>query len=305
MVARIAFRQGEFVYRFMTIEQHNDGSIYLAVDRDEDHGRGAMTLSSEGRWVETGELSDATQRRVSYHTTGRVNYHGPSGGPPRFFEPLHDVTARNAFLAVSIPRASRLSRATQPASTGSENVAVQIEVPAGFHERFAVALAIVPRSDVCDDLPVLARLDYEIFSLIVASDNLAHMVQPPSPDHFVYVATPGSFGAQAIGKLAAELAYHQVRHRTVGTLDGEASTAIGELLVIGPDGEGVYTLYPAVVMRVAPSLNIRFSRPDLTAEVVEGARPNRVRFRVRGKSGYIRDLDLRPLVSRIELHAEL
>ena len=100
---------------------------------------------------------------------------------------------------------------------------------------------------------------------------------------------------QFASRFESELAYHQVR-----------TGRQGEIVVYGPDSNGVYTFYTAVVMREAPQLAIEFHDESLSVEPEPNQdRPHRVRFRICGPSGYVTDRDLRHLIKALELNAQL
>lgn len=94
------------IYRFLLVEFHhaNDGSFYIFVDREETVGREAL-VSRFG--VETREpVSRAF--KLSYHTSGQVNFEGPKY-PTIFCEPLYEVRSAQLLLYQQIPSAAGLS----------------------------------------------------------------------------------------------------------------------------------------------------------------------------------------------------
>src|SRR5690606_7737157 len=103
MSAEIFLKQGEAIYRFLRVAQHNDGSLYVTLLRQHNRREGAAIWDdAAGAFVPDPEAQDGP-RRFSYHTTGRVNYGSVIRTEPRFFEPLFDVTQRNTFAAISVP----------------------------------------------------------------------------------------------------------------------------------------------------------------------------------------------------------
>ena len=233
-------------------------------------------------------------RRVSYHSSGRVNYGSFVSSPPRFFEPLFDITQRNHFFFISIPSVDRLDPITElPSSTGGITECVW-DVPPPATGRIAFELVIAPIDDDGQDLVTHLRLGYDTFALFVTAVPLPFPIPDDMKLHFIFAASAGLADTQFCGHLEAELAYHQKRTDHKGAI------------IYGPDGRGVYTLFPSVVMRIQPKLSIEFTDKNLKVEVVdEGSRANRIRFRIRGKGGYVTDKDLRPLVRSVELDAEL
>jgi hypothetical protein len=291
MSARIlVFHNGKH-YKFIAVEQSTDGSIYVSVVRKNEH-REAMRWNADMGLFEPNAEPTSGPRKTSYHVSGRVNYRPVVSKPPLFFEPLFDVKQHNHFFFVSVPRASRLDETRQEGPRSSQKASAVLELPANV-ERFTVGFAISPVVSDGRDLGAHVRVAYDTFSLFLYAMDAPMRIPEIMRDHFVYGAPgKGTLSTQAHGKLEAELAYHQKR---VGR----------EMIIYPPDGQGIYTLYTIVVMRVAPKATIKFRDPTLFAEVQAGSKANKVRFRVRGAGGYIKDKDLRSLIESIELSSEI
>lgn len=293
MSARIYLKHNDKHFRFLRFVQEGDGSLYVFVVRDREQRRGAMKWDQDQlEFVPNPEPADGP-RRISYHTSGRVNYRPVVSSPPRFFEPLFDVTRRNHFFFVSIPSVLQLDPVPElprPGGTISQGILV---IPPSVTGRLCFQIIVAPSDDQGRDMATYLRLGYDTFSVFIELIALPFSIPDSMENHFLYGASSGLRDAQFCGRFEAELAYHKSR-------TGEA-----DMIVYGPDNQGVYTLYASVVMRIKPKLRIEFAKPDLRVEVVDGSRANRIRFRIRGKGGYVTEPDLRPLIQSIELDAEL
>lgn len=292
MSARVHIRQNGITYKFLRIEQHSDGSIYITVLRDDERRNGAMRWDPENECFVSNPSATPSPRRVSYHVSGRVNYHSLVSSPPLFFDPLFDVEQRNHFLLISIPSVPRLSVPETERAANTRVAEAVIDIDAAIVGRISFGLIIAALDDGCQELHPRIRLGYDTFALFICCDAVLVSIPGELARHFIYAAPRGLYKTQFCGRFEAELAYHQKR-------------AGPGVIIYGPDERGVYTLYPEVVMRVTPKATFHFSDPTLEAEVVDESRSNRLRFRIRSSGGYITNRDLRPLIQRVELDAEL
>lgn len=190
----------------------------------------------------------------------------------------------NTVLAIEI---SDFSRLTATSSSPNDNADGVMRVDDAHTVCFAVS--VVPVGQQLEAASSFFRMDFERFSA------LFHAVSAPvhTGSSGVHVFAPqASLENQAISKEEAELAYVQGGSK--------------ELIISGPNGEGYYTLYPAVVMRTTPHLRMGFSKDDVTVEPAhDRSKPHKVLFRLFDRHGIIRLQDLRPLISDIELDAEI
>jgi len=105
MSARIFLKQGDTVYDFLRVEQGGDGSLYISVLRRSLERDQPMMWDQNQAQFAPNPNARGGPRRISYHTTGRVNYGTVVTSPPRYFEPLFEITQRNAFLLYSTRKA--------------------------------------------------------------------------------------------------------------------------------------------------------------------------------------------------------
>ena len=294
MSARVYLSQDATNFNFLRIDQAGDGSIGITILREQKDRKGAMVWdAAQGQMLPNSEPAEG-HRRVVYHSTGQVIYEPTVSSPPRFFEPLAFVERQNFFFVVSIPRVDRLAVVAKVAPDTEQIRQVTIPIPDDDFGRVTFGFLIAPLDEEANKLGAYVRLGYDTFALFIAQAQLPEKVAQGLENHFFYVApVAGMTDSQVCGQLEAELAYHQAR------------TGVSDVIVYPPDGEGVYTLYPSVVMRAEPRLKIEFSEPGLEVEKAEGSRANRIRFRIRKPGGYVKDTDLRPLIRSIELDSEL
>lgn len=272
------------IHKLLDIERGDDGSVYISLDRKPRDPRSRQVkIPGENLFVSGSPVTNA--RKLSYHTTGRVNYHGLVTTTPNFFEPLVEVTQLNHVLVISIPSIERLDIYTGDLGTTSGDICMPVENT----ERFAIGITFAPASFKEQNIPVV-RCDFEGFALLVHPTTLE--LEPPSSEHFVYAAPPSMFPSQRIGNHAAELAYVQGEGRS-------------EIVIYGPNGNGEYTMFFAVVMRVKPKVTVKLYNPKFRFELLGNDNPHKLRFRIHGKGDLVREENLRPIIKSIELDAEL
>jgi hypothetical protein len=285
----IRMRHRGIVYRLLSFKQTSDWSLVIAWNRpsplDPKHHR----FSSDDPTPIACDPPTA-DKRLTYHITGQVNYHGWVHTPPRFIEPPHALTQRHLLIAVSLVHATTLMPLV--AKKRRDEVIVDLADDIG-DARFTFGI-LAGQLGFENPPNTLFRLDYDLFSIICVT-----MPPPYIPNtlehHNVYMAPEGPLSSRAIEDIdVAMLAYHQARigHSGLG--------------VYPPDGDGVYSLFTSVLMRAVPNLRITFSEPGYHIEVIrERARPMFVPFRIfRGDQRITRG-DLRTIITAIEVESEL
>src|SRR6056297_49005 len=276
----IRIRHRGVVYRLLRFAQTKDWSLVIAWDRQPLDDPQRHKFSSDDA-IPLKVDPPIGQKKLTYHTSGQVNYHGWVECPPRYHEPPHGLTKPQLLIGVSLAESARLT--PLESEKGKNHIIVDLADEVG-DARFTFGLVAAP---IAFESPpnIVFRLDYDVFSIVCIS-----MPPPQIPSglehHNIYFAPEGSLSSRAIENLdVAMLAYHQARvgHRELG--------------IYPPNGEGVYHLFPSVVMREVPKVNVTFSDPSYHVEVdQERARPMLIPFRIfRGEQRITRG-DLRGLI---------
>jgi hypothetical protein len=284
---KIRLQHGEQNYRLFGIEQSGDWSIVITWDRVRTRDT-IHRYSSRSPEVSAHRTPEDAMRLI-YHTSGQVNYHGWVAVEPLFYDPLAMISEPRLVITVSIPEAARLDKLDKKPS--DSDVILQIAKEIGI-ARFTLGVAFFPRNHESPPNALL-RLDYDIFSVV-----LIRLPDPPVPagldQHFHHIAPDGPHNGRQLTKNLAMLAYHQERVNQ------------REIFIYPPNGEGVYSLFASVEMRVVPRVKIRFADPELRIEVLQDrARPMMIPFRIfRGHQRVVK-ADLRGEIESIELDAEL
>lgn len=285
----IRIRHRGIVYRLFRFSQTGDWSLVIAWDRQQLVDPQHQRFSSDNP-TPVQVAPPIAQKRLTYHTSGQVNYHGWIQSPPRYHEPPHAITRPQLLIGVSLAGATRLTRLAQEKM---DNSCIVDLADAVGDARFTLGLIAAPIS--LESPPnTIFRLDYDVFSIVCIT-----MPPPCIPSelvhHNIYFAPDGPLPSRAIDNLdVAMLAYHQARigHRELG--------------IYPPNGEGVYHLLPSVVMRAVPKVHVSFSEPGYRIEIVqERVRPMLIPFRIFHGKQRITNGDLRNLIVGVELDAEL
>lgn len=285
----IRLRHRGIVYRLLRFAQTADWSLVIAWDRHSlDEPESHRFTSAEK--VPERVTSPTDPKRLTYHTSGQVNYHGWVQCPLRYHAPLQALVGPELLIGVSVAEIGGLT----PLGTGTKKNDTVIELADDVGDtRFTFGLLAAPLT--FDSPPnLIFRLDYDVFSIVCVS------IPPPEipiglERHNIYFAPEGPLRSRAIQNLdSAMLAYHQARIGNSG------------LGIYPPNGEGVYHLLPSVVMRAIPSVKIAFVDPDYRIEIIEErARPMLIPFHIFRGTERITRGDLRSMIVGVELSAEL
>lgn len=299
MTVKIFLRRNGVIYEFLRLERSSDASIIIIPFGSRSPREGAMTWDTERQQFLPDLNPSNAPRRISYHTSGRVNYHGLVKSAPRFFDPLFDVTRHNHFFLMSIPRVEKLPPLQSLSPTIIDAQHTILDVVGPVDGRVTVAFFVIPPGEWAPatlDLAPYIHIGYDTHAVLLAIIEDAPIQIPDALKHHFFYAAPivGTRTNQYCGKSEAELAYVQNLFDTQ------------QMIVDGPDSHGVYSLYPCTIMAGAPQLTIEFSEANLRAEVVdEGSRISRLRFRICDRGGVITARDLRSLIRSIELSVDI
>lgn len=271
-------------YKFLNIERADDGSIYIFVDRKPKEQRERYVKNPGDQAFKKGTPINK-RRYLSYHTTGRVNYHGLINEKRNYFEPLTELTQPNFVLGISIPSAQLLDVYDKKPELKSTDFFIKQE----SSERFTMGIIFTPNNQVELDIPAV-RFSYGDVALFLFPLELT--VDAPTPKHFVYISPTTLFKNQRIGKHEAELAYVQ-------------GSGKNQMVVRGPNNKGEYTLFFGNVMRIPPKITVTLQNPKFNFVLLQNEHPHKMKFRIFGKGDLVREKDLRPIIKSIILDAEI
>jgi hypothetical protein len=266
---RILLKQAGQLYRLLQYElrDHADGSLYIIVDRQSD-------------------VSGAKPKRISYHASGRVEFHGIDM-PALYFEPVFEVTRQQPLFALHFPTIEKLNPVMP------ESGDFQIEVADDFCGPYKFEVSIGP-SGILSSNGEFAISYQGLLDIKLRPGQFPELPEPHRSlltTHFIFLPVQrGAFVTQQISKYEALIAFHQKKVGYTG------------IIPYWNPSNGAYRFIYSVEMRVAPKINVKFVDSNYVA-VVEHCTPAEVRFRAKGPGGFVTDKQI--LIRSVELDAEL
>ncbi|MBH9656588.1 hypothetical protein JAO05_15860 [Burkholderia pseudomallei] len=249
----------------------DDGSLYLFLVREgtNDHRllhevgqEGPTKIDFEGRRPKT--------KKISYHASGLVRYHN-ADHQKVFREPLCAVSTVNPIVAYVIPSVQKLDRLE---GTRDSDFVFELETDS----RMQFSFCVTPWQHVPSCNHAAIRF-HNLFALVVEIGGPVIELPKELAQHVTTCAIKEGFPVPLLDEPTAFARFHQQMNQTQS------------LILYSPNAKGEYRLVCAVPMRIPPSLEIRFVDKSYTAETLP-PHPKRgtveVRFRVKGKGGYIR-----------------
>jgi hypothetical protein len=242
MVRAVYLSIDKNVYYFFSYDTNpNDGSLYLF-------------------------LGSKKQRRISYHSTGRVNYKKiprlPDSLDHSFFEPLYQTTAKNIFFSLKMTSHEKLDpfRGT----VKEEDFVFQIPFVTrtmSFH------FVVLPASSSIDSSGFSLRFG-NLFSLMVLCEG-----NDVSDEIFPNFGFSQNYGLekQAIDKDTALISFHK-----------RANNANNSILY-SCNAEGDYKLIFETPMFRPPDVSVRFANPGHRIEKIFCSK-SMLRFKVKDES---------------------
>jgi hypothetical protein len=290
---RLLLEQAGVRRQLANIKLLHDGSIVLSLVR---RGAGSprwqweATPSSQGPVFES-EPADGKTKKISIHTTGRVNYHFAED--VRFLPCLLDLDQADWIVTYVVPSVARLDEVT---GVRSDDACVSVPddlVTALTFEFFVVPILLNPLNNE------LGRFGVEgLYALAWTADARVPIARPEVPAEAFTTAHPKAprLPSLAIPEEVAYLRFRKTMYardvvaavenspdRDQITLEHIEAAILQGPGLFPPNSDGVWTIVTSVPMRIAPKLIIQFEDPHLKAEVVD-FRPADVRLAtVRGK----------------------
>ncbi len=198
--------------------------------------------------------------RISYHTTGQVNYHG-SSFDPLLLEPLHSITKQNLFLIFSFELLTKFQSVSS--SEFEQNSHIVIDISQLFGTRIDICFSIVPASFVISDLDYTSFLIahahvYQILVELFQDTNTFNFCEIYSPNDCVHIRPPSNEKPKySISQSDACLQYKHILYKT------------NDIIVLPPNSDNRIEVIFPTVMRIPPWIKIKFQNPDHEIKCVE------------------------------------
>lgn len=298
---RLLLKHGGILRHLASIEATHDGSISLALVRD-------GVNESGWEWAESPDGQTPVQKKdfespkdktkkITIHTSGRVNHHHHEGNGQTVFIPcLLDLAERVPIVVYVVPGAQFLDEVKTPRATDQVS-----ELASEIVGHLAFEFSVVPAK--LPGLPgeisrSIIEGHYGVVCVLVLGD--AGTLKRGVPcEAFTTLHPTLGLPSQAIAEDVAFLRFKRLMHanavREAVQNSPRASEVKEEVIesiiaegpgLLAPNGEGVWTVICSVPMRIKPELIVKFVDPRYKAELVDFAPADRrlekvrVRFKV-------------------------
>ena len=258
-------------YKFIRFWRGSDGSFYVEFNRL--HRPLPQQQFKFNIYFEDGRFtSRITEKidmktrtdpiRVSYHTTGTVNYHGLERNTI-YLEELTNITRENTFFMISIPSISSLDKESEPLNSQSQVIPIENI----SDQRINIYLSILPpklsEPEKIDGL--LMACDFQLATFVVVGDydgrtfNFGEQV----PERTFLFQSPheGHYSSPALSENDAFLRYKKIIYQT------------DEAIILEPNGEGALRMIFIVEMRIPPFVKVEFENSD---HIIKSVRRSKV-----------------------------
>ena len=197
--------------------------------------------------------------RISYHTTGRVNYHGSSFSP-LFLEPLCNITKQNLFLILSFQQLHKFQSISSLNNERNPFVVIDISELSGM--RIDICFSIVPaaftiKPQNCTSFLIAHAHVYQILVELLTDENTFNFGEIYAPTDCVKIKPHNNEVPQnLLSKSDAVLHYKHILFRTEN------------IIMLPPNSEGEIEIIFPTVMRMPPWIKIDFLNPEHKVQCV-------------------------------------
>jgi hypothetical protein len=263
---KLRLRHRGSVYKFLGFDfrDHADGSFIVVFNHT---GRTARTVwDTQTGCVPRTEDPASERFRITYHTSGQINFHGVSANAA-YWQPIYDLKDAFDIAYISVPAIESLEKIEE------KQTDYTIGLPDDLVGRATFVLSVLPPDYQVDFTP-LALVNYSpFFKFSVAFGVLPIIIAPGSEKAFIRV-TPfaGPRIPNSPTKHQANILFNQKK----------AGTASGAVTSFWPN-EGIYRIVFPVPMRVPPRVSVDFVDPNITAEI-KLVTQSEVRFCAKGSN---------------------
>lgn len=266
---RILVQHGDKLYRFVNIDVVNrDGSLIVTVRREGTNTFGfKWTSQDDGPPVrEDFPVPCKKDKRITIHTSGRINFRENPGSQPIFIEPLNSISVPFVFYGYRIPKISALSGFNERPESDDAifDLSALNDAPQSFD--FVLSPANFVPAGHAVKLEFLSK-----FSLVIVRKEVSYAMPADLEGCFTtFAVQAGLFSDQQIPEDVALISHHQALQDTKG------------MILYSPNSNGEWKIITAVQMRISPKVDISLFDPDLYVDVVDqtlDARVSRVQVK--------------------------
>lgn len=271
-------------YIFAKIKVVSDGSLEVIFPEiKESRGiKQALQISKQTPLVISSaciQQKDEKQCYISYHTSGKVNYH-KMAFQSAFMEPLYNVREANHFFVYSFVHPEiAFKNSIEKVSSN----AINVDISDFMESRINIMLSVEP-ADIQPKHNNSFVISYPLYSLCVEIMDDAdsfNFAQIYKENECVKIRPRlDKYSEQHVTKEKAFLEYNHAIYQTK------------ELIVLPPNGEGILKVIFTNEMRIPPWICVEFLNPNFKAEILT-RKTTHMTFKVfdKKRSQYIKKAD--------------
>lgn len=255
-------------YHFLKITQVNDGSLIFSLPHIRPSFK-KITQVLNGTQTAKGITTSVVDQQpspvldnhnvyITYHTTGRVNYHGMSFSP-NYMQPLVSLTKVNPFFLLSV---ASLDCFTPVDTSNRARSNMTIDLSACAETRINMILSVTPLdfqpTENCANI-ILVKYDqlYQVMIEFVDDAHSFHFGSLYEPLDCVKMKFHNSFFEEQLMPVGeACIKYMQKLYQT------------NDVIITPPNGEGILSMYYVCEMRRAPFIKIEFANKNHVIKLI-------------------------------------
>ena len=247
-------------YIFAKIKVTSDGSLEIIFPSIKKSAKITQTIqiSEQKILVQSSNCApqkDENQCYISYHTSGKVNYHKMSF-KSAFMEPLYEVHETNRFFVYSFVHPEK---AFENSTEKRDSNAIDLDISCLTDKRIDIVLSVEPKGAQRKHNNSFV-ISYPLYSLGVEimddanSFDFARIYQ--ENDCVMMRPHLDKYLEQYVTKEKAFLEYNHAIYQTE------------ELIVLPPNGEGILKVIFAVEKRIPPWIYIEFENSNFKIDLI-------------------------------------
>ncbi len=253
---KVLVKQNNKYYYLFNLELSvSDGSLYISFPRkgvnyeynkvDIDNDEIISILNKKDQIPRT--------KAVSYHTSGFIHYKNLNT-KGIYGEPIFEITKLFTFIHYSVPKISLLDEYLE--NVNNNDHIIEAPVWADLRNNFSISIA--PENSEFKSIASFGITIKNLCDILVFINNIVITLPKNIEQHFVHLMpSKGLFDKPKYPQSDSQLFFHQKINN------------VQDVIIYRPNGEGIYKMFFAVPMRIAPKVKIQFSDPKLTAILVD------------------------------------
>lgn len=253
---KVLIKQNNKYYYLFNLElSASDGSLYISFPRKGiNYEYNKMDINESGLIkISPKKTQIPKTKSISYHASGFIHYKNLNT-KGIYSEPIFEITKLFTFIHYSVPKISLLDEYSEDVNNNDH----VIEAPVWADLRNNFSISITPEDSELKTIASFGITFKNLCNILVFMNKITITLPKNIDQHFVHLMpSEGLFNEQKYSKLDSQLFFHQKINN------------VQDVIIYRPNGEGVYKMFFAVPMRIAPKVKIQFSDPKFTAILMD------------------------------------